>query len=173
RITGMTLGVGGLTIIFAGSEGLGTEAVLGLSAVFVSTLIHSISTVMVKKSGTQIPALATTTGALLFAVPCYFVSWWIFDGTWPQQMPSHAVAAIIYLGIFGTALGFIFYFHALRYVEASRMAMIPLMTPVLALMAGSYFNAEPITTDVIMGTVMILSGLFFYEWRTLAIRIRP
>lgn len=172
RITGMILGIGGLAVIFVTSEAMGSEAILGLSAVFISTLIHSISSVMVKKSGAQIPALATTTGALLFAVPCYLISWWIFDGRWPQQAPFHAVAAIIYLGVFGSALGFIFYFHALRHMEASRLAMIPLITPVLALVAGNYFNAEPITTNVIIGTAMILSGLFFYEWKNLVMRIR-
>jgi drug/metabolite transporter (DMT)-like permease len=163
KVTGMLAGLLGLVFIFGTGIKLGEEAMYGILAVLASVLIHSMSTVWVKRIGAQIPALATTTGALLFALPLYITVWLVFDGKWPAQTPSHAVASIIYLGIFGSALGFMLYYYALKHIAASRMALVTLVTPVIALFLGLWLNNETLHSNVIIGTVLILSGLLFYE----------
>ncbi len=66
--------------------------------------------------------------------------------------------------VFGSALGFILYFYVLRRVEASRVALITLVTPVLALFLGQEVNGETIGTRELTGTAVILTGLAFYQW---------
>lgn len=164
KIIGMLAGLLGLAFIFGTGIKLGPDAIFGIVAVLASVIIHSTSAVWIKRIGAQIPALATTTGALLFALPLYITLWLIFDGRWPIQTPLHAVASIIYLGIFGSAVGFMLYYYALKHVDATRMALVTLVTPVIALMLGLWLNNERIHSNVIVGTVLVLSGLLFYEW---------
>ncbi len=170
KITGMLAGSIGLIFIFGTGIELGPDSVFGIMAILVSVVIHSLSAVWVKRINARIPALATTTGALLFAIPFYTVSWFIFDGRWPAQLPTHTLASIIYLGIFGSALGFMLYYYALKHIEAGRMALVTFVTPVLALMLGLWLNHETIHSSVIIGTALILSGLLFYEWGNLVSR---
>jgi len=164
KIVGMIAGIAGLTFIFGTGIELGPDAVFGILAVLASVVIHSWSAVWVKRIGAQIPAMATTTGALLFAVPFYIAMWLIFDDGWPAQAPAHTVASIVYLGIFGSAVGFMLYYYALKHIEAGRMALVTLVTPVIALIIGMWLNNETIHNNVIIGTALILSGLLFYEW---------
>jgi drug/metabolite transporter (DMT)-like permease len=103
---------------------------------------------------------------LLFAIPFYTGSWFFFDGRWPAQLPSHTLASIIYLGIFGSALGFMLYYYALKHIEAGRMALVTFVTPML----GLWLNHETIHSSVVIGTALILSGLLFYEWGNLVSR---
>ena len=166
----MLAGLLGLIFIFGTGVELGANSVFGILAVLASVVIHSLSAVWVKRIGAQIPAMATTTGALLFAVPFYIVTWLIFDNGWPTQTPAHAVASIIYLGIFGSALGFMLYYYVLKQIEASRMALVTLITPVTALLIGTWLNNETLHSNVIIGTVLILSGLLFYEWGNIIAR---
>ena len=152
----------GLALIF-GSRRLDVQAGAGLAAVLVSVVLHSLSSVWVKRLGTPLPALAVTTGALLFALPLYLLTWLLLDGHLPSAVPDRAIAAIVYLGILGSGIGFILYYYTLRHVEAGRVALIPLITPVLAVILGSVLNGEVIDAREITGAALILSGLLFYE----------
>jgi drug/metabolite transporter (DMT)-like permease len=48
-------------------------------------------------------------------------------------------------------------------VEASRVALIALVTPVLALFLGQV-NGETIGPRELVGTAVILAGLVCYQW---------
>jgi drug/metabolite transporter (DMT)-like permease len=162
RLAGGVIGLGGLLLIF-GVERPGSDAVYGLAAVLLSVLLHSLSSVWVKRAGAALPALALTTGALLLSLPCYLLTWLLLDGRPPPALPLHAALSIVYLGVFGSVAGFFLYYYTLQRVSAGRMALILLVTPVLALLLGHFLNGESFGGRQIAGTALILSGLLFYE----------
>jgi drug/metabolite transporter (DMT)-like permease len=164
RLAGLGLGVAGLAVIFGLSLGAGADTAWGLVAVLLSVHIHAASAVWVKRVGAGLAALEVTTGSLLVAVPLFVLGWLLIDGTWPQAVPARAAWSIVYLGLFGSALGFILYFHILARTAASRVALITLITPVLALLIGQYANGETIGMREVAGTGMILAGLALYQW---------
>lgn len=172
KVAGLAAGLAGLAVIFSDNGQLGQLSGYGIAAVLVAATIHSAGAVGMKRLGSHLPAMATTTGALSIAVPLYFLTWLVFDGSWPQAVPTRALLAISYLGIMGSAIGFILYFYALKHVEASRVALIPLVTPVTALMIGQWLNSEVIAPNVWIGTSLILSGLLVYEWGSVMRRFR-
>jgi len=144
----------------------------GMIAVFIAMLFHSISTVWVKQVGQSMSALSMTTGSLLVSMPMYLAVWWFVDGSIPQQVPLHAIGSIVYLGIFGSVLGYLFYFYTLRHVSASNVALIPLITPVTALLIGQAFNGEQVTPVVWFGTGLIILGLSMHQWGH-RLRLKP
>ena len=164
RSLGMVLGVGGLALIFSRNLLLAPTAAWGVAAVAISVLIHSASAVWIKRIDARLGALETTTGALVVAVPLYVATWGLFDGTVPAGLAPRSAASIVYLGVFGSALGFILYFHVLAHVSPSRVALITLITPVLALMIGLQVNGEEVGVLEWAGTAVILTGLACYQW---------
>jgi drug/metabolite transporter (DMT)-like permease len=66
------------------------------------------------------------------------------------------------------------YFYVLKHVQASKVALITLMTPVSALFIGQGFNGEHITANVWYGTGVILAALVVHQWgdRLLVIGVR-
>lgn len=170
RILGMLLGVAGLGVIFARGASLHVEVLYGSAGVLFAVLLHSISNVWVKRIGASLPALAITAGGLSIALPLYLLTWWAFDGQWPESLPPRALGSILYLGVFGSVLGFFMYYYALRHVEASRMALTTLVTPVLALLLGQTLNGEPVDATVWAGAGLILLGLVVHHWGGLWLR---
>lgn len=71
---GMVLGTGGLALVFAHSLNLGAQYLPGLLAVLASAFIHSLSAVWIKRIGADLHPLETTTGALLVAVPLFWLT---------------------------------------------------------------------------------------------------
>jgi drug/metabolite transporter (DMT)-like permease len=121
----------------------------------------------VKRIGDNSPPLATTAGTLLVAMPLFIAAWWLMDGHIPKEIPPRAGAAIIYLGIFGSVLGFALYYYVIKHMEAGKVALITLITPVLALLLGHLLNGEAIEPRVWFGSALISLGLGLHQWPTL------
>ncbi|MBI1906358.1 MAG: DMT family transporter [Rhodocyclales bacterium] len=176
RIAGMLLGLAGLVVIFATGGTLeGTRTLAGMAALLVAVTIYSITLVWVKHIGDDSPPLATTAGSLLVATPLFTLMWWLTGGAVPVDAPPRALAAVVYLGVFGSVLGFALYYYVIKHTEAARVALISLVTPVLALMLGSVLNGEQVTARIWIGTSLICLGLALHQWEMLAsgrIRLR-
>ncbi len=164
RLAGMLLGLGGLALIFSSGQALGPQAALGIAGVLLSAIVHSASAVAVKRIDAQLPGLVVTTGALMVAVPLYLGLFLLMEEPVPTTIPQRALVSILYLGIVGSVLGFALYFYVLRHVEATRVALITLLTPVAALLLGNGLNGELVTAEIWAGTAMILSGLVLFEY---------
>lgn len=67
-------------------------------------------------------------------------------------------------------MGFILFYYVLKYVEASRVRLIPLVTPVTTICVGALLNDESVPTVVWSGTGLILLGMSVYQWGHLLLR---
>lgn len=164
RVGGMVIGLFGLLVIFHRSLGLGNAVILGMVAVAIGVILHSISGVMVKRLHGNLPALSVTAGGLLVATPLYLLTWLVVDGHWPQQLPAHALWSIVYLGAVATGIGFSLYFYILKHMPASQVALLTLLSPVFALWIGHLFDHEVIGADVWLGAALVLCGMSIYQW---------
>lgn len=169
KIAGMVLGACGLAVIFVDGGSLGGEhALAGLLALLLAVFIYSASLVGLKRIADDSPPLATTVGTLTVSLPLFALVWAFTDGQLPAVVPPRSGAAIVYLGIFGSVIGFALYYYVIKHLAASKVALITLITPVLALFLGHVFNGEIIGLRLWLGTGVILFGLSVYQWDELA-----
>lgn len=164
KIGGILLALGGLSTMFYSGQSFLASSSLGISLVLLSVIFHSASAVWIKRTNIRLEGMSTTTGSLLVAVPLYLLSWVLFDGSLPETLPLKASIAIIYLGVAGSVIGFSLYFFLLTRIPANRLALITLITPMIALWLGQGLNGETILASTYFGTAVILLGLTFYEW---------
>lgn len=163
KICAYCLGVSGLYIMFGSALLLGENSVLGIAGVLVATFLQSISAVWIKRINAGLPALSQVTGGLRLALPFYLITWVMIDGQWPGNLSTVNMSAIIYLGMIATTIGFFLYYYLLTHLSATRVALISLMTPVMALMLGHLVNREPLTKQTLTGTSLILAALIMHE----------
>jgi drug/metabolite transporter (DMT)-like permease len=164
RGLGMLLGIGGLSLVFRNSLQAGDGQLPGLLAVLLSVFVHSLSTVTVKRIAAGLHPLETTTGALLIAVPLFWISWGLNGADTDVHLGVRALWAILYLGSVATGLGFVLYFYVLREVSVGAVALATLITPVLALLLGAWLNQERVAAADLAGAGVILLGLASYQW---------
>ena len=172
RLLGLASALSGLVLIFGNGIHAGYMAMLGMLSVFVAVVLHSLSSVWVKRIAADLPVITVTTGGLVMALPLYLITWSLVDGHLPASIPTKALASIVYLGLFGSVMGFILFYYVLKHVEASRVGLIPLVTPVSAMVVGLLLNGEAIPTVVWSGTGLILLGMSVYQWGQLLFRGR-
>lgn len=159
----LLVALSGLGLMFEVGLQAGGQSLLGLVGVLFSVLCHSTSAVWIKRLDARLHGLSVTAGGLLVAVPLFLLSWFLQGETWPQVIDSRALGSIVYLGVVGSVLGFALYFYVLKHVETTRVALITLITPVIALLAGHWLNGEVIDLRVWAGAGLIMLGLAGFE----------
>lgn len=164
RITGMLLGLAGLAIMLLGSQALGPGAAYGIAGMLFSVTAYSASAVAIKRIAADVPALATTIGGLVVTVPLLIAVYVISGEPLPAMVPTRTLLAIVYLGVIGSVLGFAMYYYVLKHVDTTRVALITVITPVIALLLGHLLNGEALQTEALVGTAAILSGLLLFEY---------
>ena len=166
KFAGILLGLAGLGVIFGAGTHIGAQAMPGFIAVLGAVMLQSGSLVWVKRVGASIPALALTTGSLTLVVALSLPLWWLLFGHIPTFTTQNALSTL-YLGIFGSVVGFTLYFYVTKHLQASQVALITLITPVSALLLGQWLNHEQVGFDIWLGTALILLGLGLHQWQQL------
>jgi len=170
RFAGMLLGLMGLAVVFASDLSFEEDAKYGVMAIVVAALAHSASAVWVKRVNANIPTLSMVTGSMLVATPLFLITWLYahpnLGETWSAlaHAPMLALASIVYLAIFASLVGFSLFYFGLKHIAATRIALISLMTPILALLIGHYFNAEVLNLNILYGVVIITFGLVIFQF---------
>ena len=166
KIAGGLLGVAGLLVIFMDQIHLGEKALLGIGAVMVSVVLHSLSTVLVKRINHQLPALVITAGGLLLSLPLFWLTYILFALPLPDVIPQKTLLSIVYLGVMGSLVGFVCFYYVLQHMTAGSVSLITLLTPVIALWIGYVFNHEHLDAMFLWGTLLVLLGLLWHQWGT-------
>lgn len=168
RLTGLGLALGGLWLIFGQPWPGDGRATLGTAAVVAGMTVQALGLVWIKRLNLRASPLAITTGSLGVATPLFVLAWLIADAAQlPPDTTPRAGAAIVYLGVLGSVVGFTLYYYVIKHLDAGRVALIMLVTPVAALLLGQTLNHERIPAIGWAGIGLIGAGLLLYEWQAL------
>jgi drug/metabolite transporter (DMT)-like permease len=163
KLAGGLIGVIGLAWIFHENLAVSRSASLAILAVLLGASLYGLSAVLMKRIDSAVDHVSMTTGSVLVAVPMFLLTWWLLDLGLPVTLPPRAVAAVIYLSLAGSVIGFMLYFYLLKNIRPSSAALITLITPVTALFLGSILNAESLSTGAWVGAFAILAGLLVFS----------
>ncbi|WP_022941723.1 DMT family transporter [Psychromonas hadalis] len=154
----------GLAIVSWHNISSGSSEWIGIAFVLLGMFFFSLSGVLVKSVDINIHPFATTLGALYFSVPLFFISWLLLDGELNiDQWSQRSLSAIVYLGVFGSLIGFIAYFYILQKLQATTVALVTLITPTLAISLGAIANDEPVGQHLFIGAFFVILGLAIYQ----------
>lgn len=159
----MLLGLVGLAVVFQQEVAQPGGSLPGFVLVLFSVFCFCLSGVLIKREGSAMNPLAQTVGTLMMATPLYGAVAAVL-GLEIESVQSRTVAVILYLAVFGSFVGFFCYFYVLKHMAASSVALTTLVTPVLALTLGALLNGEAVTASLVVGTLIIGSGLVLYYW---------
>jgi drug/metabolite transporter (DMT)-like permease len=138
---------------------------IGVALALLAAASHSMSTVLVKRfnRALQLPNTHIVAAAVWLTSLVYLLIAPDFVTQLPRLSPQ-SLGAILYLGVLGSLLGFILYYYVLHHVDAVRIGLIPLITPVMALLLGYFLNNEPLTPTIAAGAGLVVFGLLIFEF---------
>ena len=160
RVAGLMMGFAGAVALAEPWKGLGATDIFGTTAIMASTFAYAGGLVYVKRTFVGLPdsSLSLTAGQMICSAIHFTILLPWFHSAVFNPMPK-TVAAVIALGIFGTALTFLLIQKLIKEVGASVAGDTTYLIVFVAMALGVIVLGEPITALQIIGAGSILAGL--------------
>jgi drug/metabolite transporter (DMT)-like permease len=71
--------------------------------------------------------------------------------------------AVVYMGVLASAVSYVLYFWALRYMTPARLGAVSYLQPIGATLLGLVLLGEPITRRVAVGGLLVIAGVYAIE----------
>jgi drug/metabolite transporter (DMT)-like permease len=165
RRQGLGMGIGLLGVaLVVGVESVSTlDEFLGALAMIGAAAFYGLSTFIVKGRFGAYAAMQTSWLSVSIAGVATLP---VALATTPGHSPTlGASAALLVLGVVGTALAFVIFYKLINEVGAGRASLVSYLAPGVALFYGASFRGETITAAAVGGLVLILGGVFIASRR--------
>ena len=168
QIAGILFTFTGVGIVLA-ERGLNwqgsTSALAGDGLMLLTAICGAIYGVLVQRMLARYSALTVTMYAMLFGTLLLFPAA-LVEGL-PQafiRIDGRVAFLILFLGIFGGALGFFLWTFALTRLTPTQVAVYVNLNPLVAIILGAILLEEKLTGVFVVGFVAVVAGVLFVNW---------
>jgi drug/metabolite transporter (DMT)-like permease len=165
KFVGMLVSFGGVAVLTTGKAAQGNSGHwAGDLILLAASAVFAYYTILVKEVADQYDALTLNTlafglGALLM-IP--FGTWSVLSVPW-AAIPPRAWWGLGFMVVFGSVLPYLLFAFAMTELTASRVAAFSYVQPVIATGLGIWLLAEKLTVKIVLGGILILSGVYLTE----------
>lgn len=165
KLLAQVIALTGLACVTYEQMALGDEAIWGVLLMLASTVVYAGSNVWLKQISTKhsVPAFEQTCGALVFSLPGLLLCWFLVEGNFAVTLTERSLLSMMYLGLIGSLVGFVAFYYVLNRMSLSLMSLIPVITPMIALVLGAVIAGESLGLYASIGVALIIVGLVIYE----------
>ncbi|WP_053974726.1 EamA family transporter [Polaribacter dokdonensis] len=167
-IIGVVLGMFGMYLLVSQKELITSEdTLLGIFMMLTCVLSWSYGSVFVSKADLPKSFLVTTGYQMLVAGTCLFFMSVGFNETWisPINWSFEVKIAMSLLVVFGGIIAFTAFNYLLKKVSPEKVSTSAYVNPVIALFMGWYFLDEKLSTQSIIASGILLTGVYFITSR--------
>ena len=138
------------------------ENLLPKIAIVLSALGYTISSILaynIKNLGTIQLTTFVTISAAIVSIPFMVIG----EIQSPSFFNLNSILAIIYLGLFPTALAFQLRFYLISKAGPIFLSYVAYLIPIFAIIWGYIFLKEVVSIEVILGVILVLVGVFISQ----------
>jgi len=161
-VIGLVVGFAGV-ILLVGIDSIGGHVEpLWVGAVVLGAIGYSLAPAIASAKIGDVPtvgviALSMAIVAVIYAIPALMAL--------PVEIaagPSiNSWMALAVLGVVCSAIAFVVFFELMKEIGAARATLITHMNTLVAILLGTIFLAEPLTTGILLGVPLVLVGSWF------------
>jgi probable blue pigment (indigoidine) exporter len=156
RITAALAGAAGVALLVLRSDA--SLDSVGLLAAVGATVSMTLGTLLTKRWGRPAGLLSFTAWQLLAGAAILLPATLAVEGL-PSTITTNNAAGFAYLTLVGTAGAYLLWFWGLGRMAASAAALLPLLSPVVALAVGVAYSHEAMTLPQAAGALLVLGAV--------------
>lgn len=161
KLAGVMLGIAGVVLIFSNQISVeGAEALRGSLAIVIGAFCVAYSNVLVKAHGGHLDFAVLAAGQMIVGLIPLLLIGIAFEG---NPLKIHwtplAVTSLVYLALVGSSLAFLMFYWLVRHMDVTKTMLIPLVTPLIAVLLGMLVLNEGLTWRIATGGAGIMAGI--------------
>ena len=159
------LGVAALNVLPSPGSGSSTgPTLLGDFFVFLAGLTFALFTVFGKGvSGRHSAVTVNTFGYVSGALGLAPITLWQARGFEFHRVDAAGWVSLAYMALFPSVVCYLIYYHALKFIPASRVSAFSYLQPAIATLMAAAALGERITMPLVAGGAVIFAGVYLTE----------
>jgi drug/metabolite transporter (DMT)-like permease len=158
-LVGLVVGFIGVVIITSrGLTGAGSS-VVGELALLGAALSYAAGAVYSRRNVRGIPPMIPAVFQVTFAAIIVGVFAIILERPWEARPDLQAVFSILWLGILGSGVAYLFVFRLFAHWGATRTTLVAYLLPIVGIVLGYLVLQEPIDARLLVGTALVIAGV--------------
>jgi drug/metabolite transporter (DMT)-like permease len=162
RVNGVVgLVVGFIGVVIITSRGLSGEgsSVTGELALLGAAFSYACGAVYSRRNVRGLPPMIPAVFQVTFAAIITGVIALLIEEPWTAQPDAEAIFSILWLGILGSGLAYLFVFRLFAAWGATRTTLVAYLIPVVGIVLGYLVLQEPVDARIILGTALVIAGV--------------
>lgn len=174
-IIGISFGILGMYLLVSQQSITTSEgSLLGIFMILTCILSWSYGSVFVAKADLSKNFFVTTGYQMLISGCILLLMSFIFKEqvTSPLDWPEKVQLSMVMLIVFGSIIAFTAFNYLLKIVSTEKVATSAYVNPIIAMILGWYFLDEVLTTQSIIASIILLTGVYFITSRKRIAKIK-
>jgi drug/metabolite transporter (DMT)-like permease len=163
---GLFLGFSGMASVFFGKEGVTAAVQVGDFLILIFAFLWACMAVYMKRIIHAFDFCHITLYPMIISVPCFFMGGLLWDSAMIAHVDSRVLGALLYQGLITASLGFLAWNHMLQKYGAVALHSFIFLMPVAGVMLGGIMLGEPITHNIVLALILIVSGILVVNLKT-------
>jgi drug/metabolite transporter (DMT)-like permease len=181
KVAGLLLGFGGALLVVTRGDFSASvfrrPSTTGDLMILISTLNWAVYSVLGHRTIRRMGPRRATSGAMLFGA-LMLAPFFLARRSWTEipRLTNVGWAAVVFLGVGCSALGYLFWYGALERIEVSRVAALLYAEPLITFAAAVLLLGEQVSGTIIAGGFLVLAGVLISQYApgaAAAARITP
>jgi drug/metabolite transporter (DMT)-like permease len=160
---GLFLGIAGIALVFYDSafHNHSDGFWIGVGLSMIAMITWAIATIFIARRKTEMnPYYATGWQMLISSFLMFLIVVATGDSIPIAKIPMQTWAALIYLVSAGSIIAFIAFIYSMKNLEPGIASLYAYINPIVAILVGSVIMNEKLTTNIIIGSLITLGGVY-------------
>lgn len=158
-IFGMVLGAGGIAVLFGQGLAATRSTLLGGVAILLAVISNAFSIHFAKREISGMDPVATTGWQFLVGAVVLVAGSSVMERGRASEWTPHALLALLFLAVVGSAVAFGLYYWLLRHVQPYQISTLSLVVPLVAIVEGALILREPIPPLMLVASLVVLAAV--------------
>jgi drug/metabolite transporter (DMT)-like permease len=158
-VVGLLVGFVGVVLITSGGMSGQGSSIAGEVALLGAAFSYGCGAVYARRNvrglAPMIPAVFQVTFAAIITGTLAIV----FEHPWTVRPDAQAIFSILWLGILGSGLAYLFVFRLFAAWGATRTTLVAYVIPAVGIVLGYLVLAEPVDGRILVGTALVIAGI--------------
>lgn len=165
KILGILMGFAGVAFVFLEKKGITTDFKAGDLMILSAAFIWSCSAVYTKRIIHAFKPFHMVLYPMVFSIPFFFLEGFLWDPMMIAHVDGKVLCALLYQGLVTASFCFVAWITLLQKYGAVALHSFIFIMPISGVVLGGWMLGEPITGNILIALVLIVSGILLVQFR--------
>jgi len=165
KTLGIMLGFTGVVFVFMEKKGVTANFRIGDLIILFAAFLWACNAVYTKRIIHAFKPFHMVLYPMIFSVPFFFFEGFVWDSTMIAHVDAKIFCALLYQGLVAASFCFVAWITLLQKYGAVALHSFIFIMPVSGVLLGGLVLGEPITVNIIIALLLIVSGILLVNFK--------